>query len=335
MGVNESSTVDAAMLLDIAGFRFSFEGESLVHFLTSMRAYAPFWDKLESAATSPSSLTLSGRGLSSDEFDSAATPDFRIVADLQPVQLPEKGFFATSYETVECDFFKSGRDIFFRMVDSASGAHLYERWTVGEKTVHITDTLTPSLCRYALWTAVNFLLSGSLCHAVHSSANVFPPSVTGLPNPVAVICLGESGTGKSTHTSLMRQYCKDSFLLNDDSPFVRFDPESGRVMVYGSPWSGKTPCYKNECYPLYAVVRLSQAPHNRITRLSAIPSIAALLPSMPPVLGKIDECNDGVCDLVSGIVNNVPVYHLECLPDVDAARLSVSTIFGKPVSNNR
>lgn len=335
MEVTESKTNASAVTLCIAGFRFSFEGERLVHFLTSMRAYAPFWDKLESAATSPSSLTLSGRGLSSDEFDSAATPDFRIVADLQPVQLPEKGFFATSYETVECDFFKSGRDIFFRMVDSASGAHLYERWTVGEKTVHITDTLTPSLCRYALWTAVNFLLSGSLCHAVHSSANVFPPSVTGLPNPVAVICLGESGTGKSTHTSLMRQYCKDSFLLNDDSPFVRFDPESGRVMVYGSPWSGKTPCYKNECYPLYAVVRLSQAPHNRITRLSAIPSIAALLPSMPPVLGKIDECNDGVCDLVSGIVNNVPVYHLECLPDVDAARLSVSTIFGKPVSNNR
>ena len=64
----------------------------------------------------------------------------------------------------------------------------------------------------------------------------------------AVLFLGESGTGKSTHTRLWRENIAGSKLLNDDSPIVRY--EEGGVWVYGSPWSGKYSfVYKAECYP--------------------------------------------------------------------------------------
>ena len=37
----------------------------------------------------------------------------------------------------------------------------------------------------------------------------------------AVLCLGESGTGKSTHTRLWRENIEGAHLLNDDSPILR------------------------------------------------------------------------------------------------------------------
>ena len=116
------------------------------------------------------------------------------------------------------------------------------------------------------------------------------------------------------------------FLLNDDSPFVRVG-EDGSVMVYGSPWSGKTPCYRQEKFPLKAMVRLSQAPYNRITRLSALQSIGALLPSAPPAFNYVDETSDMVCNFVSDVVSAVSLYHLECLPDYAAADLTYRTVF--------
>ena len=61
----------------------------------------------------------------------------------------------------------------------------------------------------------------------------------------------------------MEGACEDAFLLNDDSPVLRVEDDV--VQVYGSPWSGKTPCYRQECHKLEACVRLSQAPYNRIT----------------------------------------------------------------------
>lgn len=91
--------------------------------------------------------------------------------------------------------------------------------------------------------------------------------------------LGKSGTGKSTHTRLWLKYIEGSRLLNDDNPVVAFDPKTGEATVYGTPWSGKTPCYLNESVPVGAFVRLEQAPANAISRLTATPAFAALLPS--------------------------------------------------------
>ena len=63
----------------------------------------------------------------------------------------------------------------------------------------------------------------------------------------AYMFLGPSGTGKSTHSQLWIKHIEGSRLINDDNPVVRLQ-DDGRVMVYGSPWSGKTPCYLQMCH---------------------------------------------------------------------------------------
>ena len=138
--------------------------------------------------------------------------------------------------------------------------------------------------------------------------------------------LGESGTGKSTHTRLWRENIEGAVLLNDDSPILRII--DGKPWVYGSPWSGKTPCYKNESYPLAACVRLSQATFNKIERLNIAQGYGALHPSCPPCFAYDDALYDSISGTLSNLLSNVPVYHLSCLPDAAAARLSCETIFG-------
>ena len=143
---------------------------------------------------------------------------------------------------------------------------------------------------------------------------------------LAVMCLGESGTGKSTHTRLWLEHIEGAERLNDDGPVVRVMPD-GSVRVFGSPWSGKGCVWKQENYPLGAFLRLRQAPHNQIKRLHKIAAFGALLPSTLPTLQKEERALDHICDALSKIVATIPIFMLECLPDEGAARLSYETIF--------
>lgn len=174
----------------------------------------------------------------------------------------------------------------------------------------------PSLWRFGLWMAFGLIAVPNGAIPIHTSTIVCEDH--------AVLFLGESGTGKSTHTRLWRENIAGAHLLNDDSPIIR-----STAVAYGSPWSGKTPCYRNLHYPIVAIVRLSQAPHNRMRRLTALEALGALLPSCPPSFAYDEQLQDAMCETLSELISAVPVYHLECLPNAEAAELSYSTIFGK------
>lgn len=143
--------------------------------------------------------------------------------------------------------------------------------------------------------------------------------------------LGKSGTGKSTHARLWLGHVGGTELMNDDNPVVRFIPSptpsgpEGEMICYGSPWSGKTPCYRNVSYPLGGIVVLSQAPYNRIRRLGGIDAYMALMES---ISGKRWDARiaDGLHQTENALVSGVPVWHLECLPDKEAATLCQTTI---------
>jgi hypothetical protein len=135
--------------------------------------------------------------------------------------------------------------------------------------------------------------------------------------------LGRSGTGKSTHSRLWLEHIEDTCLLNDDNPVVRFI--DGEAIIYGTPWSGKTPCYKNESMPLKGVVRLSQAPYNKISRLAPLQSFASLMPACSCMRWD-GRSVSALHRTVEKVISNVPCWHLECLPDKDAAVLCNSTV---------
>ena len=131
--------------------------------------------------------------------------------------------------------------------------------------------------------------------------------------------LGPSGTGKSTHAQLWLKHFEGTELVNDDNPVVR-----GGV-VYGSPWSGKTPCYRNVSVPIGGIVMLSQAPYNKIRRLSGIEAYVDLAESVGgmPWNSRISE---GFHQTMNKLASTVPMWQLDCLPDEEAARLCYETI---------
>ena len=137
--------------------------------------------------------------------------------------------------------------------------------------------------------------------------------------------LGKSGTGKSTHSRLWLKNVPGSWLLNDDNPVIRV--VDGVPRVYGTPWSGKTPCYIADDYPVGAVVRINRAPHDAIHKMELMEAFASLYSSSSG-LRAIKEVADGLFNTVSGVVQAVPCYLLDCLPDDEAAIVCSKEVLG-------
>lgn len=263
-------------------------------------------------------LSGEGKGVSSP----APLPEFTF-SEGEEHRLPSfsKEDYSFRYEEVTGTFGMSRDGYLLRLApENEQPLWLWTKGAIqpGVGKVYLYGNHSLSLLRFALWVGYGILTAREDTVAVHSSCIVYQEK--------AVLFLGESGTGKSTHTRLWRENIRGCELLNDDSPVVRC--EQGQIRVYGSPWSGKTPCYKAASYPLAGCVRLSQAPRNSIRRLDTLQAYAALHPSFPPEFAY-DEClYDGVSALLSTMLRSIPVYHLECLPNREAAELACHTLYG-------
>ena len=139
--------------------------------------------------------------------------------------------------------------------------------------------------------------------------------------------IAKSGTGKSTQVSSWLRYIPGCDLMNDDNPVVRII--GNEVFVFGSPWSGKTPCYRQVKAPLGAVVRIDRAPQNSIERLQSIEAFASLLPACSTMKWDGPIFN-AICDNVTRIVERIGIYTLHCLPDEEAARVCHQALTSNP-----
>lgn len=130
----------------------------------------------------------------------------------------------------------------------------------------------------------------------------------------------KSGTGKSTHTSLWLKHIEGSELLNDDNPVVRILSD-GLPYIYGTPWSGKTPCYRNRRLRLGAMTKIERDDHNWIEQLKTAEALVMMLPNLSTM--KWDkEVYLSNCNTIGRIIETTPIYTLHCLPDEEAAQLS-------------
>lgn len=169
----------------------------------------------------------------------------------------------------------------------------------------LTDSMARILMSQAAVTMQGFMLHSSAVVAGDGGAYLF---------------MGESGTGKSTHTRLWRETFADAWLLNDDLPIIRLMPD-GTPRVFGTPWSGKTPCWRDESAPLRALVRLEQAAENEYTPLTDIEALVAILPGVS-VITVCRPLYDAACQTMLSVIPQVAVGRLRCRPDHDAARIS-------------
>ena len=217
-----------------------------------------------------------------------------------------------------CQLYAYEGGYLFTMLVEESGREVRFDLPDGEvATTNFTPDDDPSLFRFGLWIAFNVRAVERGVVAIHSSVLTY--------REAAILCLGESGTGKSTHTRLWRENIEGAGLLNDDSPFVRV--VDGVARVYGSPWSGKTPCYRNLDYPIQGFLRLSQAPENKIKHLSVLQAYGALQPSCPPSFLHDERLFDATNRLLSQLLSRVTVCHLACLPNVEAVELARKTLY--------
>lgn len=129
-----------------------------------------------------------------------------------------------------------------------------------------------------------------------------------------IVFTAPSGTGKSTQADLWEKY-RQSETINGDRSLIR-KTESG-YRVYGSPYAGSSHIYKNCAVPLTAIVVLRQAKRNRIRRLKPKEAYLCLLSELS-VSGWDRDTVESQSNQILDLIENVPVYLLECLPDEGA-----------------
>lgn len=142
----------------------------------------------------------------------------------------------------------------------------------------------------------------------------------------AYLFLGKSGTGKSTHSRMWMRALDGVELMNDDHPIIRIN-EDGTAIAYGSPWSGKTKCYKNVQAPIGGIVRISRASYNKVRRLSIIESYASLMTSCSGMIWE-KGLADGRDKTIQQIIKSVPCWVMECLPNEGAAKVCSEGVSG-------
>lgn len=148
----------------------------------------------------------------------------------------------------------------------------------------------------------------------------------------AYLFLGKSGTGKSTHSRLWLEHIGGTELVNDDCPAVGI--RDGQVIVYGTPWSGKTPCYRNVSFPVGAFVRLRQEERNRIVRENVVQAWVSLLAASSGVGWDLDFRKIRQ-DMIETVISAVPVYRLGCRPDAAAAKLCYETVTSQLLADEK
>ena len=140
---------------------------------------------------------------------------------------------------------------------------------------------------------------------------------------VGNLFFGVSGTGKSTHSRLWHDFVPESDLMNDDNPIIRI--EEGQFLVYGSPWSGKTACYRNVVAPVNALVRLEQYPRNEIVRLHSLQAYASIIAAVSTIRWNHDIMSLLV-PTIERVAMTVPCYQLKCRPDEEAVQVCKQAI---------
>lgn len=300
----------------VAGHVFSIAFESEVLFAEMyplMGNYVPFQVAADSANVVGSAETIFNLKV----IDAASNAGY--VDDVSRLQYEEETRQEDEGQVIVCGHTSDGKAVFdFRFISAGSekpAGILICSDNYREAELRLSDAYRKAGLDNALM--VLYALATARLNTVLFHAAVVSKDGKGY------MFLGKSGTGKSTHARLWLNNIAETELVNDDNPVVRINADG--AWVYGSPWSGKTPCYKNLTMPLGGVVLLSQAPHNKIARLGGLQAYAAIVPS---ISGKRWDASiaDGLHNTENKMAQTVPTYYLECLPDAAAAELCCKTV---------
>ena len=135
----------------------------------------------------------------------------------------------------------------------------------------------------------------------------------------AYLFTAKSGTGKSTHTRLWREYLGDrAVMVNDDKPLLQVT-DSG-VIAYGTPYNGKHRLSSNIAVPLKAVCIITRSADNHIEPITGRQAYKMLLQQVyrPADMMKMQK----TLTLIDSLADSVKLYQLGCNMDISAAKVA-------------
>lgn len=141
-----------------------------------------------------------------------------------------------------------------------------------------------------------------------------------------VLFSGPAFAGKSTQASLWGQHLGAELINGDRCVIMERD---GVFYGGGSPWAGTSGIYRPEQAPIAGIFLIHQAPENSVQRLGA----AAFAPLFTQtVVNSWDPRFMGTATgLLERLLEQVPVYRLNCRPDADAVRVAHRALFHEEV----
>ena len=144
----------------------------------------------------------------------------------------------------------------------------------------------------------------------------------------AVLFSAPCGTGKSTQAEMWERYEGADIINGDRSGLRRFD--SGWT-AFGLPYAGSSGIYRNESAPLEAIILLRQSAENRLRRMCPIEAFPELYREIMVHRWDRKFVADST-ELLLCLLQDIPVYLLECRPDRGAVKIVRDEIFGRNIS---
>ena len=132
-----------------------------------------------------------------------------------------------------------------------------------------------------------------------------------------IIISAKSGTGKTTHARIWRDY-KNAFIINGDRCICRKNEQ--QWYAYGSPWCGTSGECMNRKVPIKAIVMLEQSPVNKVDKLNLYDASLKLIERAFAPTWEPDLMNKAF-DIIENIANDIPVLKLQCRPDLEAVEV--------------
>ena len=135
---------------------------------------------------------------------------------------------------------------------------------------------------------------------------------------IGYLFTAKSGTGKSTHTRLWKEYFGDrAVMVNDDKPLLHI---ADTVTAYGTPYNGKHRLGTNTSVPLKAICILTRSADNHIEAITREQAYTMLLQQVyrPADMLKMAK----TLALMDRLADSVKLYKLGCNMDISAAKIA-------------
>lgn len=216
--------------------------------------------------------------------------------------------------------FREGDDFLFDFCSAALGASAYKRLRVNADFQQAQLTLSrEALAQHSSVSPLeypadellftNYLAAHGLGVEVHGCGLI--DAETG-----GHLLLGHSGAGKST-TARLWQSLRKPEILSDDRIILRI--ENGELWMYGTPWHGEGCFASPNKARLSRILILQHGERNEMAEMSRSYAAAELFARSFPPFHSPDGLQN-VMDFLHRVVNLVPCYEFQFVPDASAVR---------------